>query len=85
MGETTDAFPSATADRKMSENGGRLLAYGEEGLDAPGCPGAWFGQEGLGLATDAVIGGGYHSARCPPPSGPGVCSGQPQARESQQS
>lgn len=88
MGETTEAFLSVRVHRKtnkrVEEAEGPWLS-GEEGLGVPGCPGAWLEQELLGLATDTLMEGSCHLVVYPLPSGPGFCSGRPQARESQQS
>lgn len=73
MEEITRVFLSAKAGRKSNEPVEKVkaLAYGEDNLDVPGCPGTWLGHEFLGQAPGKFIEGSCHSAECPLPSGPG--------------
>lgn len=50
-----------------------------------GCGGAWLAQQLPGLAADTVAEAAAGRQGAHGPRGPGFCSGQPQARESQRS
>ena len=81
------AFLSKVA-RKMNKRVGVVKSLGFQGRSVwglPGCPRAWLGQELLGLAADTGTKGALPPGRAPAALGPGFCSRQLQARESQQS